>query len=462
MTFLYTPHLIRELVDVPIEKVVTSPVACHSVLISSAGEAWVLGRNDRGQLGKDHAEQNIRYPVRLDPAVFNKEKVVTAATGRNHTLIVTDAGKVYGAGDNRLGQLGRNGSIPGFTLIKSLKDHTVVDVACGADFSVVLNDNGQVFTFGSLEFGQLGTVTSSNLLKIAGQFGAEPSPDPTLVQGLSNRKIVSVTCGTNHTLALDDEGYVFSWGFGGFGRLGHSEQKDLGSPRMIDQFSSTHRINRAVKITCGATCSMAIDGNKQLYLWGKWKNTGDGSSGQPWMFPKPLFDLNGWKVSDIAAGASSLFALVYSEKTSIAWGQVKYGELGYGDDVQRSSTIPQKIEPLEGIAPLMISAGLGHTLMIVKPDNELVPELPKWPAVEETEDGCVKCKKTDDEDNLLLCDKCDDSIHTYCAIPKLTEIPEGEWYCDRCHPPNKKRSHSTSSSVPDLSVSERKKAKAAA
>lgn len=30
-----------------------------------------------------------------------------------------------------------------------------------------------------------------------------------------------------------------------------------------------------------------------------------------------------------------------------------------------------------------VSAGMGHTLIIVKPDNELVQELPKWPSVPE-------------------------------------------------------------------------------
>ena len=46
-------------------------------------------------------------------------------------------------------------------------------------------------------------------------------------------------------------------------------------------------------------------------------------------------------------------------------------------------------------------------------------------------DSCMKCKKSDDESNLLICDKCNFNIcHTSCA--NLTQIPEGEWFCFEC------------------------------
>lgn len=42
------------------------------------------------------------------------------------------------------------------------------------------------------------------------------------------------------------------------------------------------------------------------------------------------------------------------------------------------------------------------------------------------------CKKGDNEDLLLLCDGCDKGCHTYCHKPKITSIPEGDWYCPAC------------------------------
>ncbi|GJQ13227.1 hypothetical protein GpartN1_g5018.t1 [Galdieria partita] len=45
---------------------------------------------------------------------------------------------------------------------------------------------------------------------------------------------------------------------------------------------------------------------------------------------------------------------------------------------------------------------------------------------------CRVCKNTDYEDLLLLCDKCDDAYHTFCCIPPLESVPEGDWFCPKC------------------------------
>uniref|UniRef100_A0A8D0A7L2 Bromodomain adjacent to zinc finger domain 2B n=1 Tax=Sander lucioperca TaxID=283035 RepID=A0A8D0A7L2_SANLU len=45
---------------------------------------------------------------------------------------------------------------------------------------------------------------------------------------------------------------------------------------------------------------------------------------------------------------------------------------------------------------------------------------------------CQICRKGDNEDLLLLCDGCDKGCHTYCHKPKITCIPEGDWYCPAC------------------------------
>ncbi|KAM9829141.1 lysine-specific demethylase 5B-B isoform 1-T1 [Syngnathus typhle] len=45
---------------------------------------------------------------------------------------------------------------------------------------------------------------------------------------------------------------------------------------------------------------------------------------------------------------------------------------------------------------------------------------------------CLVCGSGGDEDRLLLCDGCDDSYHTFCLIPPLTDIPRGDWRCPKC------------------------------
>ncbi|XP_051760711.1 bromodomain adjacent to zinc finger domain protein 2B isoform X8 [Ctenopharyngodon idella] len=45
---------------------------------------------------------------------------------------------------------------------------------------------------------------------------------------------------------------------------------------------------------------------------------------------------------------------------------------------------------------------------------------------------CQICHKGDNEELLLLCDGCDKGCHTYCHKPKITTIPDGDWFCPAC------------------------------
>lgn len=50
---------------------------------------------------------------------------------------------------------------------------------------------------------------------------------------------------------------------------------------------------------------------------------------------------------------------------------------------------------------------------------------------------CKVCRKGGDGENMLLCDGCDRGFHLYCLKPKLTSIPEGDWFCLACKPKEK-------------------------
>ncbi|XP_041806612.1 bromodomain adjacent to zinc finger domain protein 2B isoform X3 [Chelmon rostratus] len=45
---------------------------------------------------------------------------------------------------------------------------------------------------------------------------------------------------------------------------------------------------------------------------------------------------------------------------------------------------------------------------------------------------CQLCQKGDNEELLLLCDGCDKGCHTYCHKPKITTVPDGDWFCPTC------------------------------
>ena len=44
---------------------------------------------------------------------------------------------------------------------------------------------------------------------------------------------------------------------------------------------------------------------------------------------------------------------------------------------------------------------------------------------------CYICKRNNDIENLILCDRCKGSFcHFYCC--NLNKMPQGKWYCEYC------------------------------
>ncbi|KAF9582339.1 hypothetical protein BGW38_000324, partial [Lunasporangiospora selenospora] len=439
LPLLETFHVIREFADLKIVKAITGPTAAHSVFITDDGDVWVLGRNEKGQLGVGDSSSHP-LPIKI-PTIFTtigkktvNVKFVDAAVGRHHTILIAENGAVYGTGDNKMGQLGQDNlkEHHSFILIGGFGKERAIAASCGAEFTMVLSEKGQLWAFGSPEYGQLGNRTNGQYLQQSNRLVHAPQTSPVFVGGLKDKTITQVACGVNHTLALDSDGIVYSWGFGGYGRLGHTKQEDLWSPHPIEQFAGTGKFSRATKIAAGSTFSMALDGQSQFWLWGKWKTTGDGGGGAPWMYPRTLYDLNGWAFKEINGGNVTIFALPAQEASTIAWGQgALHSELGYGEGEPRSSTKPDKVRPMEGLQMLKASSGMGHSLLLCKPGQEKLQDLPKWPLLD-VEEHCIECLSAEDEESMLLCDKCDSGTHLNCTVPRLQVVPDVDWFCQSC------------------------------
>lgn len=56
---------------------------------------------------------------------------------------------------------------------------------------------------------------------------------------------------------------------------------------------------------------------------------------------------------------------------------------------------------------------------------DLAPEL-------RLDSSCRTCKRTDREEQLLLCDECNNCFHTDCLSPPVITLAESEWYCHLC------------------------------
>jgi len=53
----------------------------------------------------------------------------------------------------------------------------------------------------------------------------------SMLMSLGRFKIVDIDAGDNFSAALDDQGRVFTWGYGNDGQLGHGNKSDLACPK---------------------------------------------------------------------------------------------------------------------------------------------------------------------------------------------------------------------------------------
>uniref|UniRef100_A0A915IG86 non-specific serine/threonine protein kinase n=1 Tax=Romanomermis culicivorax TaxID=13658 RepID=A0A915IG86_ROMCU len=94
---------------------------------------------------------------------------------------------------------------------------SVTKVAAGDGFSVFCSDNGLIMTCGKKEYCGIKNL-SEDLTK------------PKLVEKLLSVDILTVACGSKHTVAVAEGGKVYAWGDGGYGRLGTgSEENECGA-----------------------------------------------------------------------------------------------------------------------------------------------------------------------------------------------------------------------------------------
>jgi alpha-tubulin suppressor-like RCC1 family protein len=83
---------------------------------------------------------------------------------------------------------------------------------------MALSRDGHVYAWGEATVGQLGLDDTRDLPK--NTEGKSYQPYPTRVEALSNKKIVAISCGETHTLALTDNGHLYSFGSNICGQLG--------------------------------------------------------------------------------------------------------------------------------------------------------------------------------------------------------------------------------------------------
>jgi len=108
----------------------------------------------------------------------------------------------------------------------------ITQISCGGIHSLVLDSEGRIFSFGNNKYGQLGLGDNKQI-----------NNTPQMIPSIQN--ITQISCGGYHSLVLDSEGRIFSFGRNEYGQLGLGDNSHKNTPQMIPS------IQNITQISCG-------------------------------------------------------------------------------------------------------------------------------------------------------------------------------------------------------------------
>ncbi|EFJ44442.1 hypothetical protein VOLCADRAFT_64836 [Volvox carteri f. nagariensis] len=102
-------------------------------------------------------------------------------------------------------------------------------------------------------------------LDASGQLGRGGTKEPGPVEGpLRGKFVVQVVTGRYHTMAVTEDGELYSWGLNDWGQLGRPAVGATSDPGLVSLPGGV----RVVGAAAGRYVSMAVDDSGRLYTWG--------------------------------------------------------------------------------------------------------------------------------------------------------------------------------------------------
>ncbi|KAK7896525.1 hypothetical protein WMY93_021850 [Mugilogobius chulae] len=277
----------------------------HTLAITVEGEVFSWGDGEYGKLGHGNSATQ-KYPKIIQGPLVGKV-VICVSAGYRHSAAVTCDGELYTWGEGDFGRLGHSDSqsrnVP--TLVKDIS--SVGQVACGSSHTIAVAQDGRtVWSFGGGDNGKLGHGDTNRVYR------------PKVIEALQGFIIRKVCAGSQSSLALTSAGQVFAWGCGSCLGCGSSETTSL-RPRFIEDLS----ITKIIDISCGDSHCLALSHENEVYAWGN--NTmgqcGQGHTSTPITKPKKVLGLEGVSIQQITAGTSHSLAwtAVPTDRQLVAW-----------------------------------------------------------------------------------------------------------------------------------------------
>ena len=316
-------------ITIKISKVATA--LNYSFAIDENSHLWGWGYNSKvGYLaGTGHGK---------DKKIMNSNvKFQNIEACSNAVLALDNEGNIWdwGSGDGTTNSSSE--------LKRIVSDTKFTQITCGAGASFAIDIDGNIWAWGK---------NTNGLVLGTGKYGDESKP----VQITNNVKFKKISSGQGYTLALDEEGNLWSWGQNTYGKLADSTQVSKNVPTKVENGI------KYKEISAGYDCSLLIDENNTL--WGCGYNKGgfgNGTGVREQVLPTKIKE----ELKFIKAVSNNGDCFILDENGNLwAWGVNEYGEIGQGTNNQR--VIPEIIKNEIKFTDITtsIALGYGHILTI--------------------------------------------------------------------------------------------------
>ncbi|EFA10131.2 RCC1-like G exchanging factor-like protein [Tribolium castaneum] len=369
----------RETVDIPkrlgfAEKFPVTTAACgfgftaFGVDTESEDKLYGTGLNTDSQIGRHEVRQGhpleiIYFPQAIKLPLKNptKTRIRKLAAGRAHLVVLTDEG-LFLLGNNAYGQCGReiiqdeNYFLSNYiNHIPDIDSKKVTDIECGQDHTLAVTDDGAVYSCGWGADGQTGLGTFDNT-----------SAFTRITGEIESEKIVKISSRSDFALALNDRGEVFGWGNAEYDQIPTiNNEQQVSNPVHLKHL----KVGKVVDVAAGGSFCLALNEHGEVFVWGYGLVLGGPKAEQtsrPRKLPEVLFGRNDFqpnnRVVQVACGLSYAMA-VTSLGDVYAWGRNMRGCLGLG--FANDQNFPFKVA-LGGYAS-KVFCGYDHTVALCKP-----------------------------------------------------------------------------------------------